>query len=308
MSNVNRSLFFMLRLCAFALLFVTACIGTETGNPPVVRDNLVKALVRGDKLEIVGDPGAVLPGGSTFVVLDLDDNDKVLGSVVTQKDGSFQLVVDNTGHRIAMRADHKDSSSTIEPVPGAQAFEDGGATAPPAAPVPDASGPGQPPSATDASAPNPPPLDGSASAPNASASGASTPGASTPGASVPGANTPGANTPDISAPGASAVDAGPTTLSSADAGVASPLAVDSGAPVAVDNGPSIFVDNGFPVVVDSGAAPPTTPGILLPTDGPMVVSVTRDGGPSTGDGGIFVDRGGFVMTAPAAQLAGFGQP
>lgn len=77
------------------MLFVSACLGTETGNPPVINGLLVHALRVGSEVAVDGAPGAVLPGGSTLFITDTHG---FTLSVTTERDGSFhtRLSADGT--------------------------------------------------------------------------------------------------------------------------------------------------------------------------------------------------------------------
>lgn len=131
MSHGHRSsLLVRLSWVLCALLFASACIGTETGNPPVIDSSLLLVTVRGEQLEISGGAGAVLPGGSTLVITDLNGN-RFVRSVVTAKDGSFSVLVDKQV-RASLQAENGHGKSEEEAAPAPLS------AAPPGAPGADA--------------------------------------------------------------------------------------------------------------------------------------------------------------------------
>jgi hypothetical protein len=75
---------------------------TETGNPPVIDIDRVALVVSSDEVHIVGEPGAVTPGGADVTVQAVGGD-----QVVTTKsapDGSFELKVDSDAGVIEVHA------------------------------------------------------------------------------------------------------------------------------------------------------------------------------------------------------------
>lgn len=119
MSNDRRcSLLARLSWLLSALLCLSGCIGTETGNPPVIDKSLLSVTVRGEQLEISGAAGAVLPGGSTLVIINLNDNGEV-DRFTTEEDGSFRVLV-GKHVRPALQAENEHGKSKGQAAPPPQ--------------------------------------------------------------------------------------------------------------------------------------------------------------------------------------------
>ncbi|HKU42221.1 MAG TPA: hypothetical protein VJR89_28880 [Polyangiales bacterium] len=98
---------------------------TQTGNPPVIDTQRVGLHVRSDSVHVVGEPGAVEPGGVIVEVTNLDS-----GAVTRTKaasDGSFDVAVDGSPYAVfSVRArDGGDVSSTVYVLRGTAAVGDG---------------------------------------------------------------------------------------------------------------------------------------------------------------------------------------
>lgn len=137
----------LLPMCAWF-----ACDSTETGNPPVLDQDGIYWLRRDADAEIIGEPGAVKPGGSVVEVL-IGSN--VVGRVESKPDGSFTLTAQGAGEQsFSVRAVNGRvqsdtlSSTTIqqrdppasseEPSTELDAASDAGVAMPPASSSPDA--------------------------------------------------------------------------------------------------------------------------------------------------------------------------
>lgn len=117
---------FPLRIAAFLLLACPACIGTETGNPPLqpdLNESLLTATEDGANARIVGMPGAVSPGGVELQLTELGSRAAPLRMLVGD-DGSFELVqpLFSRGRLQAingrLRSDTVDVSLTIDVATG----------------------------------------------------------------------------------------------------------------------------------------------------------------------------------------------
>lgn len=65
---------------------------TETGNPPVVDHGKIRIAVVGDQVHVVGDVGAVSPGGASVTVANQKSGASV--SVDSETDGSFDAAIE----------------------------------------------------------------------------------------------------------------------------------------------------------------------------------------------------------------------
>lgn len=73
-------------------LTLTACIGTETGNPPVQPEldaNLLMFSEDGDQVQVQGLAGSVIPGGADVQLTPLDGSPAF--RVMSELDGSFVI-------------------------------------------------------------------------------------------------------------------------------------------------------------------------------------------------------------------------
>lgn len=75
------------------LLLLAACLGTETGNPPLEPVELDRNLLSfdndGDSVQVVGSAGAVMPGGADVQLTPLDGSPAF--RVISEQDGSFVI-------------------------------------------------------------------------------------------------------------------------------------------------------------------------------------------------------------------------
>ena len=97
--------------------------GTETGNPPVLKEALVALVITADQVRIKGEPGAAGPGGATVEVISALTGAVARGPVAA--DGSFDVPVDGSTldtFQVRVVAEGERSSSTVYVVPGAAAL------------------------------------------------------------------------------------------------------------------------------------------------------------------------------------------
>lgn len=75
------------------LVLLAACLGTETGNPPLEPVELDRNLLtfndEGESVQVVGSAGAVMPGGANVQFTPLDGSPAF--RVVSEADGSFLI-------------------------------------------------------------------------------------------------------------------------------------------------------------------------------------------------------------------------
>ena len=98
MTEINSTLRVLLRI-AIAMLCLSACAqdhlrggtSTETGNPPAIESSLVTKSSDGERVHIVGEPGAVSPGSIEVEVTNLATGTTQTAKVA--KDGSFDITV-----------------------------------------------------------------------------------------------------------------------------------------------------------------------------------------------------------------------
>jgi len=69
---------------------------TKTGNPPVIDSDRVALKVGSDEVHVIGEPGAIMPGGATVEVTNLSSGD--VQQTMSASDGSFDLRVDGSAN------------------------------------------------------------------------------------------------------------------------------------------------------------------------------------------------------------------
>jgi hypothetical protein len=111
----ERSVIVSLSLCLLAA--ISSCTSThtpgstETGNPPVIDASKISLVVSMDEARIVGQPGAVTPGGSEVTVTPVGSD--MVTIFKSQPDGSFDVPVGmNADTVIELRAG-EDESKTV---------------------------------------------------------------------------------------------------------------------------------------------------------------------------------------------------
>ena len=122
----------LLLCCSICVCSWSACMGpnlsTDTGirvvPGPGLTDGLYSFKAIGADLEIVGEAGAVLPGGSTIEVEDRDSHE--VTRVKSDADGSFHILVRNVSAsgisiRVLSAGARSDEVSWPGPVPEPQA-------------------------------------------------------------------------------------------------------------------------------------------------------------------------------------------
>jgi hypothetical protein len=84
---------------------------TETGNPPVIDLNKISLVVSADGVRIVGEPGAVKPGGSAVELTLVSTGEVRKGE--SKADGSFDIALDAGADAvIELRASDGDKRSS----------------------------------------------------------------------------------------------------------------------------------------------------------------------------------------------------
>jgi hypothetical protein len=111
---------------ACAPLVATSCggtaqeVGTETGNPPILDKLKLRLLVRTGSVEVIGDPGAVAPGGVEVTVRNLTSGEA--RTVASAADGSFSVVLRGgieDGYEVTVSANGTNSSVSVDQDDGA---------------------------------------------------------------------------------------------------------------------------------------------------------------------------------------------
>jgi hypothetical protein len=85
---------------------------TETGNPPVIDADRVALVVEGDEVHVVGENGAVEPGGATIRVRNLVSDKNANGRAAM--DGSFDISAPGEAHDgFSVQASNGDAESKV---------------------------------------------------------------------------------------------------------------------------------------------------------------------------------------------------
>jgi hypothetical protein len=95
--------------------------GTETGNPPILKESLVALVISADQVRVRGEVGAASPAGATVEVISALTSEVFRGPVAA--DGSFDVSVSGSKldtFEVRVVADSEESSS-VYVVPGAAA-------------------------------------------------------------------------------------------------------------------------------------------------------------------------------------------
>jgi hypothetical protein len=102
----------LLPMCAWFACQSTPSDSTETGNPPVLDADAISWLRYGADAEVLGQPGAVKPGGSLVEVL---VDGKVVGSAISNENGSFEMTAVGAGEgNFVIRAKNGRHSDTLK--------------------------------------------------------------------------------------------------------------------------------------------------------------------------------------------------
>lgn len=111
-ANASASPALVRLLVLLVALWSAACVGTETGNPPVAAEGAFRVLgVSAEWVEVVAEAGAVSPGGSEVVILNEGSDQRT--TVRSNEDGSLRARVRgmvSDGYIVTVRDDHRESA------------------------------------------------------------------------------------------------------------------------------------------------------------------------------------------------------
>ena len=94
-------------------------VGTETGNPPILDKLKLRLLVRTGSVEVIGDAGAVAPGGVEVTVRNLTNGEE--RTVASAADGSFSVVLRGgieDGYEVTISSNGRNTSVSVDEASG----------------------------------------------------------------------------------------------------------------------------------------------------------------------------------------------